>query len=160
MKLWESHKENSLFVNNKVFLNSFAISLSSFASIKKFMRFFALNFALFIHKSWKSFLNEILRWKRRWWCCWFRVRAREKIELLCKHFIFIYLNDSVTRDVRRATGTMEKQGEWEKLFLALLLRLNVLFIWVLVMHLYVSIMMVLTFLCAFVYAERRLRKFS
>lgn len=79
--------------------------------------------------------------------------SEREIELLCKHFIFIYLNDSVAKDVRRATGTMEKRGV-RKLFLAASSSYSLACcVYLCFSHasIYVSLMMKvsMTFLCAF-----------
>lgn len=86
--------------------------------------------------------------------------SEREIELLCKHFIFIYLNDSVAKDVRRATGTMEKRGV-RKLFLAASSYSLACCVYLCFSHasIYVSLMMMLTFLCAFECTEE-IEKFA
>lgn len=133
MKLWESHKENSLFVNNKVFLNSFAISFCSFASTKKFMRFFALNFALVCEDE--KFSQRSSSMKK---AMMILLVASKRENRVVVQTLYFYLSKWLGYERCKKSNWYhgKKQGEWEKLFLGLLLLpSHVVFIWVLVMHL-------------------------
>lgn len=149
MKLWESHKENSLFVNNKVFLNSFAISLSLCSSVS-------------IKNSW-DFSPSIFsrRWRRKVFAMNFveeegdddagceceRERNRVVVQTL-----YFYLSKWLGCERCKKSNWYHGKARSEKTFSCFFFLFPRMLCF---SHasIYVSLMIMLTFLCAFECSE-------